>query len=138
MKYPINTLLAITLAVALFPASQLQARPDRARHHGSPDAEMRVAHMSRALELSDEQSVLLLELFQAVDEERQALREQAMLQVKPQICELLLTTESEVNKILDEEQLLKLEDMKADRGSRSDRGPGRGMHNLDCSEFEQN
>ncbi len=142
MKHPLTKLLAITLAVTLFPVSQLQARldqdrPDKNRHKGSPDAEMRVAHMSRALDLSDEQSVLLLELFQAVDEERQALREQAMLQVKPQICELLLTTHSEVNKILDEEQLLKLEEMKADRGSRSGRGPGRGMHDLDCSEFEQ-
>ena len=38
MKYPITTYN--TLMVTLFAASQLQAGPDRGRHHGSPDAEM--------------------------------------------------------------------------------------------------
>ena len=42
-----------------------------------------------------------------------------------------------LNMILDDEQLLKLEEMKADRESGGGRGPGRGMHDLDCSEFEQ-
>lgn len=136
MNHPITTVLAITLALALFPAGQLQAQPDKARHHGPPDAEMRVAHMSRALELSDEQSARLLVVFQAVDEERQALHEQVMLQMKPQICELQLATRAEVNEILDAEQLARLEDMKARRESNNNRRGWRGMHDLDCSAFE--
>ena len=136
MKYPITTLLTITLMVTLFAASQLKAGPDRGRHHSRPDAEMRVAHMSSALGLSDEQSAQLLELFQAVDEERRALHEQTMERMKPQFCELQLATHAELERILDEEQLAQLEEMKASRESDSDRRRSRGMHDLDCSEFE--
>ena len=136
MKYPITTLLTITLMVTLFAASQLQAGPDRGRHHGRPDAEMRVAHMSSALGLSDEQSAQLLELFQAVDEERRALHEQTMERMKPQFCELQLATHAELERILDEEQLAQLEEMKASRESDNDRRRSRGKHDLDCSEIE--
>ncbi len=133
MKYPIATLLTITLAVTLFAASQLQAGSDRDRRHGPPDAEMRVAHMSRALELSDEQSAQLLDLFQAVDEERRAMHEQTMELMKPQICELKLATQTELEGILDEVQLAEMEEMKAMRESDNDHRRWRGMHDLDCS-----
>ncbi len=133
MNQPVTTLLAITLAVALFGASQLQAQPDQARNQGPPDAETRVAHLTRALDLSDEQSAELLEVFQAVDEEREALRQQARLQMKPQICELQLATEAEISRILDEEQMARLEDIKAGQKPARARGGQRGMHELDCS-----
>jgi len=136
MNQTMTTLLATTLALALFPASQLQAQPDQARHHGPPDAEMRVSHMSRALELSEEQSARLLEVFQAVDEERQALHEQVMLQMKPQLCERQLATRAEVQEILDAEQLAILEDKKARRESNNNRKNWRGMRDLDCSAYE--
>jgi len=136
MKFPITTLLTTTLAVTLFAAGQLQARPDMARHHGRPDAEMRVAHMSSALGLSDEQSAQLLELFQAVDEERRALHAQTMEQMKPQICELQLTTRTAVGEILDDEQQAQLEEMKASHESDKGHHRSRGMHDLDCSSFE--
>jgi len=106
----------VILAVALLPVTYLQAQPDQTRHHGPPGAETRVAHLTRALDLSDEQSARLLEVFQAVDEERQALRQQAMLQMKPQICELQLATKAEISQILDDEQMAKLEDIKAGPG----------------------
>ena len=92
--------------------------------------------MSRALGLNDEQSAELLELFQAVDEERRALHEQTMERMKPQFCELQLATRAELERILDEEQLAQLEEMKASRESDNDRRRSRGMHDLDCSEFE--
>lgn len=125
--------LFVFLAIALWPVSSLQAQPDKARHHGPPDAEMRIAHLTRALDLSDEQSAELLEVFQAVDEERQALRQQAMQQMKPKICELQLATEAEINRILDDEQLAGLEEIKADKKSQHSRGGWRGTHDLDCS-----
>ena len=136
MKYPITTLLTTTLVVTLFATGQLQARPDMARHHGRPDAEMRVAHMSSALGLSDEQSAQLLELFQSVDEERRAMHEQAMELMKPQICELQLATRAKLEVILDEEQLAQLEEMKASHESDKGHHRSRGMHDLDCSAFE--
>ena len=113
MKQASSLLLATTLALAVFSVSQLQAGSDRGRNHGPPDAEMRVARMSRVLDLSDEQSARLLELFQAVDEERQALHEQAMLQLKPQICEIQASTRAGVSEILDEEQLAQMDEMMA-------------------------
>ena len=133
MKYPITTLLTITLVVTLFAASQLQAGSDRGRHRGPPDAEMRVAHMSSVLDLSDEQSASLLQLFQAVDEERRAVHEQTMELMKPQICEIQLATRAELEGILDEVQLAQLEDMMAGRKSDNDHRRSRGMHDLDCS-----
>ena len=136
MKYPITTLLTTTLVVTLFATGQLQARPDMARHHGRPDAEMRVAHMSSALGLSDEQSAQLLELFQSVDEERRALHAQTMEQMKPQICELQLVTRTAVNEILNDEQQAQLEEMKASHESDKGHHRSRGMHDLDCSAFE--
>ena len=136
MKHPITPLLTTILAVTVFAAGQLQARPDMARHHGRPDAEMRVAHMSSALGLSDQQSAQLLELFQDVDEERRAMHEQTMELMKPQICELQLETWTAVNKILDDDQQFQLEEMKASRESDKGHHRSRGMHDLDCSAFE--
>lgn len=134
MSHPFTTLLTTTLAIVLIPAASLQAQPNKARHHGPPDAEMRVAHLTRALELSDQQSADLLEVFQAVDEERRALRQQALLQMKPQICELRQATEEEINTILDDEQLVKLEEIKANH----ERGRGRrdwhAINEMDCSD----
>jgi len=128
-----STLIAITLAATLLPVNQLQAQPDQSRHRGPPSAEMRLAHLSRALELSDEQSVRLLEVFHAVDEERQALHEQAMQEMKPQICELQQATRAEIGEILDDEQLAKLDEMKANRKPGNHHGGWRGLHDLDCS-----
>ncbi len=136
MKYPITTLLTIALVVTLFAASQLQAGSDRGRHRGPPDAEMRVAHMSSVLDLSDEQSASLLQLFQAVDEERHTMHEQTMELMKPQICEIQLATRAELEGILDEEQMAQLEDIKASHMSDKDRRGPRRMHDLDCSDFE--
>ena len=136
MKHPITPLLTTILAVTVFAAGQLQARPDMARHHGRPDAEMRVAHMSSALELSDQQSTQLLELFQDVDEERRAMHEQTMELMKPQICELQLSTWTAVNEILDDDQQVQLEELKASRESDKGHHRSRGMHDLDCSAFK--
>lgn len=133
MKHYKITLIAITLATTLLPVSQLQAQPDASRHHGPPSAETRLAHMSRVLELSDEQSARLLEVFQVVDEERQALHEQALQQMKPQMCELQLATRAEIGEILDQEQLAKLDDMKARHKPDNGHRGWRGMHDLDCS-----
>ncbi len=133
MVHLFSKLLLVLLAVTLLPATNLQAQPDRAGQHGPPDAETRVAHLTRALDLTDQQSAELLEVFQAVDEEREALRQQARLQMKPQICELQLATEAEVSRILDEKQAAKLEDIKAGQKPARARGDRLGMHELDCS-----
>ena len=134
----LNTkLLIATISLALLPLSSALAQPERGMHNGPPDAEMRVAHLTRALNLSNEQSAQLLEVFQAVDEERGALREQAMQQMKPQICELRLATENEIQSILSQDQLNQLEDIKTERRKpRHSRGDWQNMTELDCSSYE--
>ena len=120
----------------LLPAAGLQAQPDQNRYQGPPDAEMRVARLSRTLNLSDEQSLELLEVFQAVDAERQALRQQATLQMKPQICELQLTTLAKMNHILDEAQMARLEDFRASQKPPRAHGGQHRPQREDCSDFE--
>ncbi len=136
MIHILNKPLFIFLAIALLPATSLQAQPDQNRYQGRPDAEMRVARLSRALDLSDEQSLQLLEVFQAVDAERQALRRQARLQMKPQICALQLTTVAKISHILDEEQMTRLEDFRASQKLPRARGGQHRPQREDCSDFE--
>ena len=61
---------------------------------------------------------------------------QAMQQMKPQICELQQATKDELNRILDDEQLAKLEEIKAGHKPKRERGGWRGAHDVDCSDVE--
>jgi Spy/CpxP family protein refolding chaperone len=109
---------------------------DRSGHRGPPDAEMRVAKMTQMLELTDEQSAQLLVVMQDLDVEREALHDRMLEQMKPELCDLQLRTESEINGILTPEQRVLLEEQKESRPLRNrDRSRG-GMGRLDCSEFE--
>lgn len=109
---------------------------DRNGHRGPPDAEMRVAKMTQMLDLTDEQSARLLVVMQDLDLERDALHDRMMEQMKPELCDLQLRTESEINGILTPEQLVLLEEQKESRPLRNrDRARG-GMGRLDCTEYE--
>ena len=68
----VKSLLTVTAALLLVTASATAQqnggpRDQRGGRHGPPDAEMRVAQMTQALELSDEQSAQLLIVMQEVD-----------------------------------------------------------------------
>ena len=108
---------------------------DRGAHHGPADAETRVAHMTRMLDLSDEQSAELLEIMQAVDRERMALHEQAYQELEPEICALQRNVAEEINKILTDDQLDLLEARKSEREQDRFGRSWRGMQ-LDCSAYE--
>jgi Spy/CpxP family protein refolding chaperone len=141
MKHLNSKRLVLVLLIALFPASVLQAQHNQSWQHGPPDAETRVAHLTSALDLSDEQSADLLAFFQTTDQERLALREQMIQEMAPQICALRADTEAELARILSPEQLALMEELKADRqqrgqGKRHNRNTGtdwQGMPDLDCS-----
>lgn len=104
--------------------------------HGPHDAETRVAHMSRQLDLSDEQSVQLLLVMQAAEEEREALRERIIEQMEPELCALQLDTESEISNILTEDQQAEMEAMRQERDGKQRGRPARGMGKLDCSAYQ--
>jgi Spy/CpxP family protein refolding chaperone len=142
----IKTLFIITAATLMFAASAAaqngqgnggnQARGhDRGAHHGPADAETRVAHMTRMLDLSDEQSAELLEVMQAVDRERMALHEQAYQDMEPEICALQLNVAAEIRTILSEDQMAILEARRNEREKDRLGKSWRGMP-LDCSAYE--
>jgi len=140
MKIMSNRSLVALAAALLLVAATAAARQDgpprgdRGGHRGPPDAEMLVARMTEALDLSDEQSAQLLVVMQEVDQERNALHERMMELMKPEVCDLQLRTDSEISSILTPEQLALFEEKKEARG---EKGWGRrGMGKLDCSEFE--
>jgi len=108
---------------------------DRSAHHGPADAETRVAHMTQLLDLSDDQSAELLEIMQAVDQERMALHEQAFKDLEPEICALQLNVAAEVKTILTEDQLALLEAKRNEREKDRFARSWRGMQ-LDCSAYE--
>ena len=133
-----KTLLIIS-AISLLLTGATAAQHDggsRGKHHGPRDAETRVAHMTRALELSDEQSAELLEVLQAVDEEREALHQKALQQMEPEICALQLGVQAELERILNDDQLAALETRKSQHEQAGDEKGWRGMHNRDCSAYE--
>ncbi len=141
MKLSNSKRLVLTLMIALLPASALQAQSNQSLHHGPPDAETRVAHLTSALDLSDEQSAELLAFFQTMDQERLALREQMIQEMAPQICALRADTEAELARILSQEQLALMEELKANRQqrgqgkrhNRNTRMDWQGMPDIDCS-----
>lgn len=134
----LKTLLIVSLATVLISGNVLaqHERGDRGKHHGPPDAETRVAHMTRSLDLTDEQSAEMLQLMQAVDQEREALHQKMMTQMEPEICDLQLRVEADTINLLTDEQLAKYESRKDGHDSKRSEYGGRGMRNLDCSAYE--
>jgi Spy/CpxP family protein refolding chaperone len=142
----IKTLFIVTAATLFFAASAAAQKGqgngadhangfNRNAHHGPADAETRIAHMTQMLNLSDDQSAELLEIMQAVDQERMALHEQAYKDLEPEICALQLNVAAEVRTILNEDQLAILEAKRSEREKDRFGKSWRGMQ-LDCSAYE--
>jgi Spy/CpxP family protein refolding chaperone len=132
-------LLATLMLAGLFSAMAALAqaeRADRYWHHGPPGAEGQLAHLDRALNLTDEQSLQLLEVLQVAEAERTALHERVMESIRPEICALKQSTEAEILAILTPEQAAAFEQMHQERAGR-DEGRRAGRHGgraLDCSQ----
>jgi len=142
MKYKTfkSTLVLVTAALLIsgsaFAQHERGGKDDRLQHRGPHDAESRVAHMTHQLDLSDEQSAQLLLVMQEADVEREALHQQIIEQMEPELCGLQLSTEADIRNILTEDQLASMQEMKQERERRRDGRSGRGMGNLDCSAYE--
>ena len=132
-------LLATVLLAGLLSAMAALAQAehaDRYWHHGPPGAAGRLAHLDRALDLTDEQSLQLLEVLQVAEAERAALHERVMESLRPEICALKQSTEAEILAILTPEQAAAFEQMHQERAGR-DEGRHAGRHGgraLDCSQ----
>ena len=142
MKTP-STRAVLAIATAfLLVAGSAMARQEGGRHgypdghRGPPDAETRVARMTQALDLTDEQSARLLVVMQDLDSERRVLHDQVMEQMKPELCDLQSRPDSEIADILTPEHHVLAEELKAERPGKGSRRGRRGPEGLDCSEFE--
>ena len=118
--------VVLTAGVALAQSERF----DRQWHQGPPGASQKLAHLDRALDLSDEQARQLLDVLQAAEAEREALHAQAMDAFQPEICALRQTTEAEIRAILTTEQIATLEQLQQERAGRHERR--RGPPELDC------
>jgi len=87
------------------PDTQAGQRPDPQAWHMPPaGAEQQLAHLSEALQLSDEQSLQLLEVLQAARDEREILRARFFEQMQPEICAQMRNTKADILAILTPEQ----------------------------------
>lgn len=105
---------------------------------GPPGAEQKLAHISEALGLSDQQSVQMLIVLQEQEESRAALHEQSMALLGPEICAQRLEAEEAILAILTPEQtelFLEMAERRRQKAENRGRG-GRNRGGLDCSEAE--
>lgn len=129
-----STLLAGLMLAALLPAVTALAQSERSGgnwHHGPPGAERQLAHLDRALDLTDEQSLQLLELLQVAEADRAALHDRIMESYRPELCALKQSTEADILAILTPEQAATFAQMHEERAGR--RAGRHGGAALDCS-----
>ncbi|HET6565537.1 MAG TPA: Spy/CpxP family protein refolding chaperone [Xanthomonadales bacterium] len=108
MKF--SPFLSIPLALLLVTGSALAGPGDGPRSRHGPDFDKRVERMAEELDLTDEQSAQLVEVFEASAIEREALREKMEEQFRPERCALHLTTVEQIREILTDEQEAEMED----------------------------
>lgn len=97
--------------------------PGDGAQHGRGGPAERVAGMARRLDLTMEQQIDLLELFDSQAQERAQLHEQIFADYGDEICALRATQREAVRGVLTEEQVARQEEMQARRGRRGG-GPG--------------
>jgi hypothetical protein len=138
MRIRLSKTISIIAIVSLMAAGTALAQNQqgvRDWQKGPPSVEEKLAHISTALDLSDEQSLEMLVILQQQEEARAAFHEQTMALIGPEICAHRLETEEAILAILTAEQAetflqfreeRQLKDEKHDRGRRSRGGE------LDC------
>lgn len=133
-----STIALIALAGLIASGSATAQNPPRDRdrdwHKGPPSVEQKLARISAALDLSDEQSVQMLGILQEQEQKRAALHEQSMALLGPEICAQRNEAEEAVLSILDEEQAARYFELRQQReeraGQRERRRERKG--GLDC------
>ena len=104
---------------------------------GPPSAEEKLARISEALDLSNEQAVQMLVVFQDKESKSRALHEETLLLMGPEICALRSETEEDILSILTPEQAELFLQQKVDRQSAAgEKRKGKSKGHIDCSQFE--
>ena len=142
MRNHLSKTLSIIAIVSLMAAGTALAQNQQgagAWQKDPPRVEEKLAHISAALDLSDEQSLEMLVILQQQEEARAALHEQTMTLIGPEICAHKLETGEAILAILTAEQtetFLQIREERQLKAEKHDRGRrGRGG-DLDCSGYE--
>lgn len=139
MNTRLSKAISIAAVISLLAAGSVLAQEqkrDRDWQKGPPSVEEKLARISDALNLSDEQSVAMLVILQRQAEQKADMHEQMMALMGPEICAQRAETEDAILAILNAEQtelFLQAKEerkLKAEQQNRS----GRRRGELDCSD----
>jgi len=130
----------LTTGSALADSQQRYREMDGDWQKGPPSVETKLARISYALDLSDEQSAQMLTVLQEQERKRAALHEQTMTLLGPEICAERAETEAAILSILDAEQAALFDEIRQKRQERKqygDKGNRKGKRNgdLDCTDY---
>ena len=132
---PIVSILAVASLIAAGSTfAQQQHKGDRDWHKGPPSVEEKLARISDALDLTDQQSTEMLAVLQEQESNREALHQRTMEIMGAEICAQKAQAEEAILAILDAEQAELFLQMKEDRQVRAN-GPTRsrkGHDGPDC------
>lgn len=135
---PIVSVLAVASLLAAGGAFAQQQQPGgRDWHKGPPSVEEKLARLSDALDLSDQQSADMLAVLQELENQKIALRQRTMEIMGAEICAQRARGEEAILAILDAEQAELFLQMQLERQIRaSSRTRSRQDHDApDCSGY---
>ena len=133
MKTRLAKTVSILAVVSLLAAGSAFAEKQyggRDWQKGPPSVEERLARISAALDLSDEQSLEMLAILQEQEEKKAALHEQMMELMGPEICAQQAETEAAILGVLNAEQTelwLQHREDRQNKSRRKNRGGGAGL-----------
>ncbi|MBT8047675.1 MAG: hypothetical protein HKO99_04220 [Xanthomonadales bacterium] len=140
MKTRFSTAVAALAMISLLSAGTvfaLDQQRDRNWHKGPPSVEQKLARISEALNLSDEQSSQMLAILQEQEQRKAALHEQTMALLGPEICAHRAESEEAILSILDDEQAALFQESQEKRRERAGQRDRRRARSgdLDCADF---
>ena len=128
------SILAVVSLLAAGSAFAEKQHGGRDWQKGPPSVEERLARISAALDLSDEQSLEMLAILQEQEENKAALHEQMMEMMGPEICAQRAQTEEAILGTLTAEQTELYLQIREDRQGKSRRKGHGGNAEPDCSD----
>ena len=128
---PAVLIASISLLTSLPLAAQQSSWDVGERRHGFPSAEQKLARLTETLDLTDDQSLRLLEVLHAARADHDALHARMMDTFGGEICALRASTETEILAILTPEQAARFHLVKQKRQGQS--AAKRNRDSLDCS-----
>jgi hypothetical protein len=135
---PIVSILAVASLLAAGGAfAQQQQKGGKDWQKGPPSVEEKLARISNALDLSDQQSAEMLAVLQEQESYRQALNERTMEIMGAEICAQKAQAEEAILAILDTDQaelFLQIQEERQIRANRRSRS-GKGHDAPDCSGY---